>query len=248
MSAKTVKRLNILLTGMILWLFLWSCGMPSSEYLYPPAAFEDLGGALKLTHDGRNLQDAFIQTLFRGYEFYYRCFASEQDAQNSRQRLDSLASTYEYTPETFIRQIAASGYVRLPRLLDDLNTTDNSMPPLIWKSYLADLGASEFTLHLYPNRRWTISSDKDLSEEEPLIQTIVRNKKTEDQVGWSDFSQRDSYAVGDSDFSSNASLLPGQPVYIVLCAVSYGASQESLGVILYSEPRILGPIAYYPEG
>lgn len=248
MSAEILKKLNISLIGMILLLFFWSCGMPSSEYLYPPAAFEDLGGALKVTHDERNLQDAFIQTLFRGYEFYYRCFASEQDAQNSRQRLDSLASTYEYSPETFIRQIAASGYVRLPRLLDDLTTTDNSMPPLIRKSYLSDLGATEFTLHLYPNRRWTISSDRDLPDEAPLMQAIVRNKKIEGQVAWSDFSQRDSYAVGDSDFSSDAALLSGQPVYLVLCAVSYGASQESLGVILYSEPRILGPIAYYPEG
>jgi len=71
---------------------------------------------------------------------------------------------------------------------------------------------------------------------------ILRNKNYTDKV---DFYLKSQYENNDLDYDAGDGNVDDS-VYIVFFAVAYGIS-SSLSE-LYSDPRVLGPIAYTPGG
>jgi hypothetical protein len=78
------QRGSALLVVTAVALLLFSCGLPTSDYLYPPAHFlSPSSNIVRLIHDTSNIDYSDIAALFKGYEIYYRVFDSETDANSS---------------------------------------------------------------------------------------------------------------------------------------------------------------------
>ena len=209
-------------------LLLFSCGLPTSDYLYPPAGFSSPSGNLvQLVHDTRNIYE--VAELFRGYDIYYRIFDNRDDA------IDSSIYLSEYLTSGNITSIASSqGYYVLVKY--DKNNALVDTAPLI---PVSDNSYDYFDLNLKSSERWTITS-----EDETTIYSIVRDKKTATST-YADFYLSANYEKGDLDYESDGiSDNDDGSVYIVFFAVAYGIS-SSLSEI-YSDPIVLEPIPYAP--
>ncbi len=212
-------------------LLLFSCGLPTSDYLYPPVYFSSpSGNRVQLIHDTRNIDD--VAELFKGYDIYYRVFDSQNDATNSSSYLSN------YLTSSDIAQIESTeGYYVLVKY-DKTNTYLDDTVPLI---PVSDNTHISFDLHLNSDSRWTITATK-ADESQTTLYYISRNKG---DTATAEFCSRSQYLKGDLDYAGDG-ILVGESVYIVFFAVAYGIS-SSLSE-LYSDPRVLGPIQYTPMG
>jgi len=219
------RRTGAFLVALAL-LLLFSCGLPTSDYLYPPAYFSPSGESLvQLIHDSRNIDD--VESLFKGYDIYYRIFDNKDDAEESYSDLNNNLTSGNIT------QIASLyGYYVLVKY------KNNSLDPTVPLIPVADNSYSSFYLHLNSDSRWTITAD----DNQTTLFSILRNKSDTAKV---DFYSSKDYSSDDHDYEGDG--ISGNvdgSVYIVFFAVAYGIS-SSLSE-LYSDPRVLGPIAYAP--
>lgn len=212
---------------MFAFLLLFSCGLPTSDYLYPPANFSALGDSpVQLVPDTRNID---IDELFKGYDIYYRIFDSQEKANESSTKLSSKLTSGNITSVASLE-----GYYVLVKENDD-------SAPLIPVS--DDNTYRSFDLHLYSDETWTITADDN---EIVLLYYIFRNKSGMDTA---DFCSRSQYLEGDPDYEGDGiSGNVDDSVYIVFFAVAYGISSSSIGSGLYSDPIVLLPIQYTPMG
>lgn len=203
---------------------LFSCGLPTSEYLYPPA-FESLVGVIRLTHKTENIDDAASAALFKGYDIYYRIFDSETEASKSYDELDS-----SLTSTTIATVAPAKGYYVLVKFGD----TNVPLIPVSDNTY------NYFDLNLNTNDGWTITTSTGTT----LFHHVLRDK---DDSSTADFYLSAQYSSTDQDYEGDG-ISSGNSVYIVFFAVAHGVSSSSIGTDIYSDPKILEPIAYTPGG
>jgi len=210
--------------------FLASCGWPTSDYLYPPSYFSTSGSNLvRLGHETENIDDSAVAALFKGYDIYYRIFDTYSDAYSSYTYLDNNLTS------TNIATVASSkGYYVLVKY-DKTSTRDTTVPLIP----VSDNTYSSFDLHLNADSRWTIIPD----DTTPLYY-ILRNKSDSSTV---DFYSSSQYTSGDHDYAGDG-ISSGSSVYIVFFAVSYGISSSSLLSEIYSDPIVIGPVQYTPQG
>jgi len=207
---------------------LFSCGLPTSEYLYPPSQFLSSGSSLiRLIHETSNIDYSDIADLFKGYEIYYRIFYNSSDATTSYNTLTSLDESDSFASSTIETVADAQGY----HVLIDGDTSKAALISVSNNDY------TYFALNLKPSEPWSISSDD--ATYTPFI-NIVRNKTDSTTA---DFCDSSEYSSDDHDYEGNR-ISSGDTLYIVFFAVSYGTS-SSLNDI-YSDPKILEPIAYTP--
>jgi len=207
-------------------LLLFSCGLPTSDYLYPPADFlSPSSNIVRLIHDTSNID---IAALFKGYEIYYRVFDSETDANSSYNYL------YNNLTSSNISTVASSkGYYVLVKYND-------SSAPLI---PVSDNSYDYFDLNLNASSRWTITSE--VGSTTTTLSSVFRDKddSTTTTSSDADFYGCGQYSSDDHDYEGDG-VSSGSSVYIVFFAVSYGVS-SSLNDF-YSEPIVLEPITYTP--
>lgn len=209
-------------------LLLFSCGLPTSDYLYRPADFSAFGNNLvELKHDTRNIDD--VAALFKGYDIYYRIFDSEIEARDSSTKLSS-----ELTSGNITSMASSEGYYVLVKY-KNTNTSPDLTVPLI---PVSDNTHISFDLHLNSDSRWTITAD----DNQTTLFSILRNKSDTAKV---DFYSSKDYSSDDHDYEGDGiSNNVDDSVYIVFFAVAYGTSSSQSA--LYSDPRVLGPIPYAP--
>jgi len=206
---------------MFAFLLLFSCGLPTSDYLYPPANFSALGDSpVQLVHDTRNID---IDELFKGYDIYYRIFDSQEKANESSTKLSS-----ELTSGNIAQVASSEGYYVL------VKDNDDDSVPLI---PVSDNTYRFFDLHLNSESRWTITA----GENNITLYYILRNKS---DSATEDFFLTDKYESNDHDYAGSG-ISEGGSVHIVFFAVAYGIS-SSLSEI-YSDPIVLEPIPYAPS-
>ncbi len=207
-------------------LLLFSCGLPTSDYLYPPADFlSPSSNIVRLIHDTSNID---IAALFKGYEIYYRVFDSETDANSSYNYL------YNNLTSSNISTVASSkGYYVLVKY----NDSSASLIPVSDNSY------DYFDLNLNASSRWTITSE--VGSTTTTLSSVFRDKddSTTTTSSDADFYVSGQYSSDDHDYEGDG-VSSGSSVYIVFFAVSYGVS-SSLNDF-YSEPIVLEPITYTP--
>ncbi len=207
-------------------LLLFSCGLPTSDYLYPPADFlSPSSNIVRLIHDTSNID---IAALFKGYEIYYRVFDSETDANSSYNYL------YNNLTSSNISTVASSkGYYVLVKYND-------SSAPLI---PVSDNSYDYFDLNLNASSRWTITSE--VGSTTTTLSSVFRDKddSTTTTSSDADFYVSGQYSSDDHDYEGDG-VSSGSSVYIVFFAVSCGVS-SSLNDF-YSEPIVLEPITYTP--
>ncbi len=210
--------------------FLASCGWPTSDYLYPPSYFSTSGSNLvRLGHETENIDDSAVAALFKGYDIYYRIFDTYSDAYSSYTYLDNNLTS------TNIATVASSkGYYVLVKY-DKTSTRDTTVPLIP----VSDNTYSSFDLHLNADSRWTIIP----ADTTPLYY-ILRNKSDSSTV---DFYSSSQYTSGDHDYAGDG-ISGGSSVYIVFFAVSYGISSSSPLSEIYSDPIVIGPVQYTPQG
>lgn len=206
-------------------LLLFSCGLPTSDYLYPPADFSASGNnPVRLEHDTRNIDE--VGELFKGYDIYYRIFDSKDDADKSYSDLNNNLTSGD------IAQIESTeGYYVL------VKDNDSSVPLIP----VSDNTHNFFYLNLYSEKTWTITAINP-DESETTLFSILRNKS---DTATAEFYSSNDYSSNDHDYEGDG-ISASESVYIVFFAVAYGIS-SSLSE-LYSDPRVLGPIAYTPGG
>jgi len=211
-------------------LVLFSCGLPTSDYLYSPSDFSYNGGIVTLQHNTGN-DESDIADLFRGYDIYYRIFDNVDDAKNS---YDKLYDLYEDDDRTFSTSDVEGYYVLVKE--NDKHT------PLISVSDITTYG-STFYLNLYESKRWTITSEEDRT-----IYSVFRDKddSTTTTSTDADFYLSGEYSSDDHDYEDDGDdgISSGSSVYIVFLAVSYGVSSSLSD--LYSVPIVLEPVTYTP--
>jgi len=206
-------------------LLLFSCGLPTSDYLYRPADFSASGNnPVRLEHDTRNIDDSVIKTLFKGYDIYYRIFDDETDAQSSSAKL-----SIELTSGNIAQVASSEGYYVL------VKDNDDDSVPLI---PVSDNTYRFFDLHLNSESRWTITA----GENNITLYYILRNKS---DSATEDFFLTDKYESNDHDYAGSG-ISEGGSVHIVFFAVAYGISSSSIGSEIYSDPIVLEPIQYTP--
>lgn len=213
-------------------LLLFSCGLPTSDYLYPPADFSSPSGSLvRLEHETANIRE--VGELFKGYDIYYRIFDTYDDALNSYNFLNNNLRSSD------IAQIESTrGYYVLAKY-DNTNNPDDNVPLIPVSD---DNTYRSFDLHLYSDETWTITAD----DNEIVLYYIFRNKSGMDTA---DFCSRSQYLEGDPDYEDEGDGISDNvddSVYIVFFAVAYGISSSSIGSELYSDPIVLEPIQYTP--
>lgn len=217
---------------------MFSCGLPSSEYLYPPSNFLNAQGILSLYHNNSNIDYSDIAEIFKGYEIYYRIYGSNVDAINA---ITSLNSLYiNASPDSFILN-ATNTYGFFPLLQRKIAPVGGgyliSHNPLIPVSNNAH---QSYNLFMSNNGAWSIYLDGNTND--ILIDSVIRNMGnsplTPDQR---DFCYHANYHSNDQDYSGTDS---PTKVYIVFFAVAYG---DSIGRSIYSEPVIITePVEYDP--
>jgi hypothetical protein len=223
------QRGSALLVVTAVALLLFSCGLPTSDYLYPPAHFlSPSSNIVRLIHDTSNIDYSDIAALFKGYEIYYRVFDSETDANISYNYL------YNNLTSSNISTVASSkGYYVLVKYND-------SSAPLI---PVSDNSYDYFDLNLNASSRWTITTE--VGSTTTTLSSVFRDKddSTTTTSSDADFYVSGQYSSDDHDYEGDG-VSSGSSVYIVFFAVSYGVS-SSLNDF-YSEPIVLEPITYTP--
>lgn len=209
--------------------FLASCGWPTSDYLYPPSYFSTSGSNLvRLGHETGNIDDSAVAALFKGYDIYYRIFDTYSDAYSSYTYLDNNLTS------TNIATVASSkGYYVLVKY------NDSSVPLIPVSNNTYDY----FDLNLNASSRWTITSV--VGNTTTTLSSVFRDKNDSTTITSSDadFCLSGQYSSSDHDYKYSGG---GSSVYIVFFAVSYGIS-SSLSE-LYSDPIVIGPVQYTPQG
>ena len=215
---------------------LSGCGLPTSEYLYPPSDFSYTGGLIRLYHNSYNIDDAASATLFKGYDIYYRIFDTEISADSSYNTLSS-SLTYSNIPTV------ASKYLVLSKRTPSGNAYDNTTP-------LIPYGTSDsytyFDLNIYNSTTstWTIKAD----DSSTVLSYIVRNRGSATSASTADFYLSSEYNSSDQDYAGSGEIESGNTIYSVFFAVAYGTSSSSPGTDIYSDPVIIEPVEYTAGG
>lgn len=230
-SPRTMPALFVLIAVAALLFFFFSCGLPTSDYLYPPSDFSSTSGILRLYHNTSNIDDSASAALFKGYDIYYRIFDSSTAADTSYTYLYnnltySNISTVAYSQKYYVlskRNYAGDAY--------DLTT------PLI------PFGSSDtytyFDLNINNSTTWTITADDSAT----FLYYIVRDRGTTTSASTADFCLHAQYNSGDQDYAGDG-ISSGDSVYIVYFAVAYGVSSSLADI--YSDPIVIGPVTYTP--
>lgn len=212
---------------------LFSCGLPTREYLYPPTQFYSASGIIRLYHDSNNIDDAASAALFKGYDIYYRIFDTKEAADTS---YSTLSSSLTYSNISTI--VSSQKYYVLSKRSSSGDTYDIRTP-------LIPFGTSDsytyFALNINNLATWTITADDSATH----LFYIVRNRGTTTLASTADFCLYAHYNSGDQDYAGDG-ISSGDSVYIVFFAVAHGVSSSSIGTDIYSDPVILEPIAYAP--
>lgn len=211
------KSLIWFFTALLTSLLAFSCGLPTSEYLFSPIDFFNSGSNLSLKHDVRNIDGT---GLFKGYELYYRLFQNFDDAKRALISGLSLASNYPNSPNTFMQMAVTS--LSFHRMLQISSVPGSShvidSRPLI---PVSDNSVTQFDLNM---NTWSIDLNGSVVK-------VARNNGTT-LANLADFSLSTCYNKNDPDYSGADS--PAS-VYIVLFAVAYGYSATSFSDV-FSTP------------
>lgn len=212
---------------------LSGCGLPTSDYLYPPAKFESSGSTLiRLYHQTENIDYSDVAALFKGYEIYYRIFDNSTDAIASYNDLVTLAYNDSFTSTNISTVASSKGYCVL--INGDKNTA-----ALI---SVSDNTYTYFELNLNSSSTWTLTGTEDNNTTTDIFSNIVRNKTDSTTA---DFYDSSKYSSTDYDYSGN-SLSTDDSVYIVFFAVACGTSSSLTDI--YSDPVIIEPVEYTVGG
>ena len=226
------------ITIVTLCIITISCGLPTTEYLYPPAIFSSTGGVLVIEHDKRNIDEPDVSSIFQGYEIYYRVFDDQNEAEQSYYDIRNMTSSnviqtannYQYYP--LKHRIFASGQFSL------------DISPLI-KANDDNTYYAKYNLNMDTQGTWTLTDEGS----NPVIDSIVRNRSdtaSSADIVKADFYLSSEYKVGDRDYAGTIS--SPSSVYIVFFAFAYGFDPSTMKNV-YSDPVIiLEPIEYSPGG
>ena len=207
------------ITIVTLCIITISCGLPTTEYLYPPAIFSSTGGVLVIEHDKRNIDEPDVYSIFQGYEIYYRVFDNSDNATNSYSYISNMKSTNVINTANYYK------YYPLKHGKD--------VSPLI---KVSDNTYTYYYLKMLLGETWTLIGDDPAST--TILDSVVRNTSE-------DFYLYSKYEVGDLDYDgSNSS--PSK-VYIVFFAFAYGFDLSTMENV-YSDPVIFEPVEYSPGG
>ncbi len=200
-----------------------SCGLPTSDYLYPPSNFFGDNSTITLVHKDDNVS---TMTTFLGYEIYYRLFQNFDDAKTALSDILNLAATYSNNPDAFMNSVKTYSmpFYRMQKSYSDSGKSDiDSSKPLLPAK--ADIPFT-FTINL---SGWTVDIGNN------TLVTVVRNNGSSN-INSAKFSLISNYAATDQDYSAGM-ISPPNSVYLVVFAVSYGTSASSLSDV-YSSPVI----------
>ncbi|GAB6275942.1 MAG: hypothetical protein SAMD01599839_04820 [Rectinema sp.] len=167
---------------------LFSCGLPTSEYLYPPVEFSQTSANLVvLYHNSNNVHD---DNGFNGYKIYYRVFDDYDNAYRSWEYLSKHLTSSNVT------SIASSkDYYFLLKETSDGTSYDYStlIPYSVCESGTYDY----FALNMNSTTTWTITG----SSSAEVLSYVVRNKgsSTTDSSD-ADFCVTSNYVEGDQDY------------------------------------------------
>lgn len=203
---------------------LVSCGLPTADYLYPPAYFDNTGASqLILDH---NTGNAYADNGFTGYAIYYRAFDDLAKATSSYNSINTSISSSN------IKYISSSyGYYPLLKI-NSTDSTKYDFSPLITSAVCESGSYVRFFVNMSNSSIWILQGMKSSDSTIVNIASIVRDKNTSYLPSQADFSISNYYANGDQDYdgSSNPS-----NVYFVFFAVACGTSSSSL-LDIYSNP------------
>ena len=170
---------------------------------------------------------------FKGIEIFYRVYQTDLAASAALKVLSDFADEYNSDPESFMTIVTNDTYrfLRLQSL--DLYGNIKSAPLLP----LAATDDNDYFLNLNSGADWTITDSSNTSVFTDGS-TIIRNLDT--STSNTSFYLKD-FITGDDDFTGST-INPGDTVYIVFFAVSFGVDQTTVGQTVYSVPYI--PAAY----
>jgi hypothetical protein len=211
------KSLIWFFTALLTSLLAFSCGLPTSEYLFSPIDFSYTGSNLSLRHDEHNIDGT---GLFKGYEIYYRLFQNPDDAKDSLSSALKLASNYPNSPNTFMQMAVTSLSFRRMLQITSVPGSSNVIDsrPLI---PVSDNSVIQFDLSM---NTWSIDLNGSVVK-------VARNNGTT-LANLADFSLSTCYNSTNLDYSGADS---PDSVYIVLFAVAYGYSATSFSDV-FSTP------------
>lgn len=208
-----------------LLLSIVSCGLPSVDYLYPPAAFSQEGETIiHFQHEVRNTDES--SDIFKGYDIYYHIFESLSDAQKCLLDMRSFSGSGSSFVSWFRNTSYNYPFSRLLRISSGDAVQSESEPFII-----PTAGYSSFSINLNPYATWTLSCNED-----PAFLFNIRRFLL--SGSHPDFFSRTSYGAGDADYTGTSNPLAGS-LYIIFFAVAVGDSSESIGQKVYSTPVII---------
>lgn len=209
----------------LLLLSFISCGLPSADYLFPPAAFSQEGETLiQLQHEIANATDS--ADIFKGYDIYYHIFESLSDAQECLSDLQGFSGSGISFVSRFRNTTYEHPFSRLLRISASDAVQSESEPFIVPGS-----GRSVFYVHLTPGNTWTLTCNEDSS----FLYNIRRNLLSDSRPH---FFDRSSYDAADADYTGTSK--PSQNfLYIIFFAVAVGDASESIGQKVYSTPVIV---------
>ena len=227
------------ITIVTLCIITISCGLPTTEYLYPPAIFSSTGGVLVIEHDKRNIDEPDVSSIFQGYEIYYRVFDDQNEAEQSYYNIRNMTSSNVIQTANYYQY-----YPLKHRIYDDASGQYSlDISPLI-KANDDNTYYTQYYLNMKTEETWTLTDEGPNT----VIDSIVRNRS--DTASSADivkavFYRSSEYKVGDRDYAGTNSVTPGGSVYIVFFAFAYGFDPSNMKNV-YSNPLILEPVEYTP--
>lgn len=200
-------------------ILLFSCGLPTAEYLYPPSFSSSGDSGLILIPESENID--LSSDYFLGYSIYYRIYEKSSDAQTALLSLVSLSNTYSNSPSSFFSLATSSSYnfrIMAKQIISSGSFSYD--PPLI---RVSDNSVSQFFLNLL-----TFQINNDTSYK------IVRNiREMSDYSSRSDFLTSSNYISSDPDYVGTDN--SPNSVYLIAFSVAYGYSKTTFTNI-YSTP------------
>lgn len=212
-----------------------SCGLPKTLYLSPPDFSSSGDNLLVLTHtiDNYDASEGLNQS-FKGYEIYYKAYASYSLAENAVASLQTSMSTYSSNPTQFMNIADDLGFVRIRR------ESTSAKPLITIAAPDSDAWAQVQIPSVLDSRDWELTTTNPSSASPiPVFRSIL------DQTRWSFYDTR-NFHEGDADYSGASD--PSN-LHFVFFAVAYGKDPEATWQDIYSLPdtiTVSGNLISYP--